>query len=162
SIDPITGTTTPSMFFGSEPGNLVISSDEQYLYASLDGAGAIRRFNLATQTPGFQFSLGNEPTSGQYFASDFDVQPGNPDVIAVSRMLPSGSPSFAGVAIFDGGVKRPVTTPGQIGSSLVEFSNSPSVLYGGGDGLRTMTVTANGVTTSNPFQVPTMGANIRF
>src|SRR6266849_1799221 len=49
AIDPVTGAIGPSVFIGSEPGKLALSDDGRYLYVALDGAAAVRRFNLATQ-----------------------------------------------------------------------------------------------------------------
>src|SRR5205807_1842585 len=53
-IDPITATIGPSIFVGSEPGKLALSDDGRYLYVALDGAAAVRRIDLDTQTAGLQ------------------------------------------------------------------------------------------------------------
>src|SRR6185295_6492912 len=72
TIDPQTATIGPSVFIGSEPNKLALSDDGKTLYANLDGAAAVRRFDISTQTAGLQFnnSLSNAPP-------DMDVMPGN-------------------------------------------------------------------------------------
>ncbi len=151
-IDPVTGATGPSLFVGSEPGELAISDDAQYLYVSLDGAAAVRRVDLATFTAGIQFALGTSPFYGPLYAEDIDVQPGNPGTIAVSLKRLGVSPRHGGVAIYEDGVQRPNMTPDHTGSNRIEFSSIPSKLYGYNNetsefGFREMLVDINGVTT---------------
>jgi hypothetical protein len=143
-LNPSTGAFGPSVFVGSEPGRMAMSSDNQVIYAALGGAAAIRRFDVATQTPGQQFSVGQDPFFGNYSVNDMAVAPGQPNLLAVARHHPGISPPEAGVAVFDSGVQRPVTTPGHsVASSFLAFSDSPSTLYG--DGLNIMTIAADGV-----------------
>src|SRR5215213_1764128 len=49
-IDPTTGIVGGSTFIGSEPNKLALSDDGHSLYVSLDGAAAIRRFDVLTNT----------------------------------------------------------------------------------------------------------------
>src|SRR2546425_8167438 len=56
-VNPITGDLGPSVFVGSEPGKLAVSDNGQYLYVGLNGAAAVRRLDVASQTPGLQFAL---------------------------------------------------------------------------------------------------------
>jgi hypothetical protein len=72
--------------------------------------------------------------------------------VAVSRRNIGLSPRHEGVAIFDDGVMRPVTTPDHTGSNVIEFGSNPGTLYGYNNestefGFRTMAVTASGVQT---------------
>src|SRR5919199_4527705 len=69
-INPATGAVGTPVFVGSEPGKMAISGDGQFIYISLDGAAAVRRFDVASQTAGLQFSLGNDSFSGPLFARD--------------------------------------------------------------------------------------------
>lgn len=165
AINPVTGTVTSSVFIGSEPSKLALSDDGHTLYAALNGAYAVRRFDTATQTPGAQFSLGQDSFSGRYLANDLAVAPGNPNLLAVVRFYTTSSPPEAGVAVFDNGVQRPATGPGHnAGSDFLAFSNtSPSTLYGGGYfyGLRTMTIDNTGVTVNSTTSF-TVGARIKF
>jgi serine protease len=156
-IDPSTGTIGSSVFIGSEPGKLAMSDDGQYLYVSLDGAAAVRRFDIASQTAGPQFSLGTDPTYGPYYVEDIEVLPGNPEAVAVSRKNLGVSPRHAGVAIYDNGVQRPDETARHTGSNVIEFSASASTLYGYNNeislfGFRTMSVSESGVSVTDVTQ----------
>ena len=163
-VDPVGGTVGQSVFIGSEPNKLALSSDGQVLYASLDGAAAVRRFDVPTHTSGQQFSLGNESFSGTPFlAADLAVAPGNSNLLAVSRSRPGVSPPGAGVAIFDNGVQRPTTAGGNDSNTLLAFSASDSTLYGAVNfgGLQTLSISSSGVTiaSTTPFNV---GGDIQF
>jgi sugar lactone lactonase YvrE len=152
-INPRSGMLGSSVFVGSEPNILALADDGRTLYVTLDGSFSVRRFDLSTQTPGLQFSLGRESGSGggSYSASDIAVAPGNPNLLAVARYRNFVSPPGGGVAVFDNGIQRPQTGPGHsAGANYLAFSNTAATLYGGGlyDGLRTMTINANGVTDS--------------
>jgi hypothetical protein len=166
-IDPVTGTIGASVFIGSEPGRLEISDNSQYIYASLDGAAAVRRFDLASQTPGLQFALGSDPSLGPYSVDDFAVVPGQPDSVAIARKYLSVSPRHAGVAIYDNGVPRPTTTATHTGSNVIEFSASDATLYGynietSESGFRTMAVGASGVSVVSTTSKLVSGVDIRY
>lgn len=148
-IDPATGTVTSTIPIGSEPNALALSQDGTYLYVGLDGPGAVRRLDLNTQDASFQFSLGTG-TFGQMYAADIAVMPGSSQTIAVSRRFNGISPSHAGVAIYDNGVARTNITQTHTGSNVIEFSDSPQVLYGMNTettefGFRQLNVDPNGV-----------------
>jgi len=147
-IEPVTGAIESSVVVGSEPGPLAISDDSQFIYVGLDGVGAIRRYHIATATPGLQFSLGSDPFWGPYSAEDIEVLPGAPHSIAVSRKRPS-SPKHAGVVVYDDDVMRPNVTQVHTGSNRIEFSASASLLYGFNNetseyGFRQISITAEG------------------
>ncbi|HEV2860519.1 MAG TPA: Calx-beta domain-containing protein [Pyrinomonadaceae bacterium] len=160
AIDPATGALGASVSTGAgtEPDKLALSDDGQVLYLGYNGInaphgpGAVRRFDLATQTLGPNISLGPDSNfGGQQWAYDIAVAPGNPNLIAVARYA-GGSPPQKGVAIFDNGVQLPKTTPDHIeGSVSVAFSASPSTLYGGSTetGLKTIAVDSTGATVVN-------------
>ena len=150
-IDPSTGAVGTSVFVGSEPGRLAISDDGNTVYAALDGAFSIRRFDVQTQTPGLQFPVGSDSFFGVYVINDLAVAPGEPGTVAVVRYYRGLSPPEAGVAIFENGVQRPKTGVGHTsGSDYVAYSATASKLYGGGfyEGLRTMTVDSTGVAST--------------
>jgi hypothetical protein len=163
-IDPLTGVAESPVFIGSEPKRMALANDGNSLYVFLDGAAAIRRFDIPSRTPGLQFALGKDNFFGIYTLTDMAVSPGEPNVVAVARSYRGVSPPEAGVAIFDNGVQRMVTTPGHTAASdYLAYSASASTLYGGGfySGLNTMTVDASGVsiTSSKTFSP---GNAIRF
>src|SRR6185369_13313177 len=161
AIDPMTGVVSNTTFVGSEPTKLALSDDGHSIYVWLNGSFMFRRFDALTNTPGLQFSMGQEPTSGRYVFRDFAVAPANPSVLAVARgIFNVGSPQ--GVAIFDDGVRR--TNIGPIGSTdSIAFSASASKLYGTGPstGLQTMTVDGSGVSVSSTSSLG-QGTRIQF
>lgn len=128
-INPVAGTVGQSVFVGSEPNKLAISSEGQTIYIGLDGANAVRPFDVQTLTPGTQFTLGSDPFFGPNRAEDIAVAPDQPGVVAVSLLRPNVSPRHGGVAVFDNGVQRAMKTAGE-STNVIEFSNSPVVLYG--------------------------------
>ncbi|MEZ6235462.1 MAG: hypothetical protein R3B68_14845 [Phycisphaerales bacterium] len=152
-IDPWAGVLEAPIPVGVNPNILAVSDNGQYLYAGLDGEAAIQRVDLASRTPDLHFGLGIHPFSGSLMhAEDIEVVPGSPESIVVSRRNFSGSPRHEGVAVFDGAVQRPITTPRHTGSNRIEFGNDPSTLYGYNNeatdfGFRTMRVDSNGVET---------------
>lgn len=140
-IDPVTGSISHRVFVGSEPTVLAAAADGQTLYAGLEGASAIRRYNITTHTAGQQFPIGRDDFLGPFSFSDIAVSPGNPSVVAVARRNLCCTPRQEGVAVFDNGVQRPQTGPDHSsGSDFLAFA-SPSILYGSNDNsLTTMTV----------------------
>jgi hypothetical protein len=149
-IDPATGAVTKTIFVGSQPGAVALALDWQTLYVGLDGAAAVRRVNLVTNTAGSQFSVGADPTTARPFlAADIEIVPGNPDAVAVARWRDGQSPPGAGVAVYDSGVQRPeVASPfGFI--RHIAYSEEPHTLYGSDGFLRTLAVNASGVTLTN-------------
>ncbi|HEU4834175.1 MAG TPA: Calx-beta domain-containing protein [Pyrinomonadaceae bacterium] len=148
-IDPVTGSITNQVFVGSEPTVLAAAADGQTLYAGLEGASAIRRYNITTHTAGQQFPIGRDDFLGPFSFSDIAVSPGNPSVVAVARRNLCCTPRQEGVAVFDNGVQRPQTGPDHSsGSDFLAFA-SPSILYGSNDNsLTTMTVDSAGITVT--------------
>ena len=145
-IDPVTGALESPIFVGSEPGKIAISDDGQALYVVLDGATSVRRVNLPARSADLQFGTG--------YVEDIAVMPGNPATVAISRRAPSTSPRHLGVAIFDNGVQRPITTPGHTGSNVIEFGPVGTTLYGYNNetsefGFRKMAITPAGVAVTS-------------
>jgi hypothetical protein len=119
-VNPLTGELGQSVFIGSEPGKLALADDSRTLYASLNGANAIRRYDFQTRTPGLQFV----PNPNFIRPQDIEVLPGNPNSIALAGHT-------NGVAIYDNGVQRPnANTGGAYSINAIEFGGSAAILYG--------------------------------
>src|ERR1051326_4109217 len=103
TIDPATGAITSSVFIGSEPNRLAIADDGTTLYAGLDGAYSVRKFDVSTQTVGSQFVLGSDSFSGPFRANDLAVAPGNSNLLAVARR---NNNSQGNIAAFDNGTPQ--------------------------------------------------------
>ena len=156
SITPDTGIMGHPVYVGSEPHHLAVSDSGQYLYVGLDGAAAVRKFDLVSQTAGLLISMGLTQRNGLMFVEDLEVLPDNPNAIAISRKNITSAPSFEGVAVYDDGVMRPQVTTYLEATDFIEFSSSSTTLYGYGSLLsdfvfRKMSVTSNGVSVVANF-----------
>jgi len=127
-IDPATGTVKGSVFVGSEPNVLAISDDGSELYVGLDGAAAICRVDTASRTVSATFSLAlSGPFNNtQFRASDIQVEPSHPDVIAVTT-AGIGSSLVYGPTLYSGGVALP--NPGGQPSGNSSAFVSPTRLW---------------------------------
>ncbi len=113
-LDPVSSTVVAQQFAGSNPTILAPSDDGQFLYASIQGANSVQRFNLPTLQRDISFGLGVDPNWGPYYALDLQVAPGAPHTTAISLgTSPIISPiAEGGVAIYDDAIARPTTVPG--------------------------------------------------
>lgn len=155
-INPDTRLLENTIFIGSEPTVLAISDNGQYIYSGFSGTSTVRRFDVAAQTAGIQFSLGSDSSTGSYYVEDIEVMPGAPTTIAVSRKNNGFSPRHEGVVIYDNNVMRPTTTPDHTGSNRIEFT-SPNSLVGYNNettefGIRRLAVNNSGVSTVSVTQ----------
>jgi hypothetical protein len=146
AVDPFRGTVADAVWAGSEPWQLTISDGSEYLYVSLYGGSAVRRFRLPDLTPDLRFPMfadysafygsveGSVPTR----AAEMLPVPGLPGSVIVARAQAPGLdvPSADGVVVFDDGVARPATTPAQPWGfdegpvNTIQLSSSGSLIYG--------------------------------
>ena len=117
----MTGIVGISVFVGSEPDQLAVSDDGQFVYVALDGQSSVGRFDTATGTEGLTFSLGS-PLS----VDDMTVLPGAPHSLAVSKQDRRYSPRTAGTYVYDDGVARPNAS---FGNNTITPA-SATLLYG--------------------------------
>lgn len=139
-IDPVTGSVTQSAVVGDEPDRLAISDNGQFLYVSIDNENAVRRLTLPALTTDLTFPLTNmAPVTlpGEYLCGkDMKVVPGNARtvVVAIARHpIASGNCAFNepdGAAVYQDDTMLPNTTNGIPTVHRLEFSNSPSLLFG--------------------------------
>lgn len=128
AIDPQTGIVVAQVSPGVGPGALAIADDASKLYVTLDGEAAVARIDLATFARDLRFLVGTGD-QGTQWAQDIEVMPGAPGTVAISRIQLAFRPHHDGVALYDDGVMRPVTTASPIGPNLIEFA-SPTTLWG--------------------------------
>jgi hypothetical protein len=148
SVDPVTGALGAPISVGSEPNKLAITSDGRYLWVGLDGASAVRQVDLATNTAGMQFTLGNN--TGVYASPETALAlaalPGAPNSVIVST---SNLYEQSSLAIFDSGVMRANTNPdNNYGApSALQVDGSRSEVYAGSySSYNVYTYDANGLT----------------
>jgi hypothetical protein len=148
-MDPLTGGVGGYLPIGSEPGEMALSDNGQFLYVALDAPITVRRVDLRSGAIDREFSIGSDQTTGSFLVDDMEVVPGKPESLAVARRNRNQSPRHEGVSIYDDGVQRPNSTPEHTGSNVIEFSGSASRLYGfnseGENGFRRMVVDPSGV-----------------
>lgn len=118
-IDPVAAVAGPATFIGENPLVLAPSDDGRYIYVSLVNSNDVARYDVATGTAGPRFSLGSDPRSGAYNAADLAVMPGHAETLVVTRTMSGAS---WGLAVFDNGVMRPVTTNVSEPASRVLFT----------------------------------------
>ncbi len=155
-IDPITATIDQAIFVGSEPNQIRLSDNGEVIFVALDGAAAVRKFNVSTRTAEQQFSLGNDTWSGPFYVEDLEIIKGSDSSIAVSRRNMGMSPKHEGVGIYDLGTVRPNTTQDHTGSNVIEMI-SENLMVGYNNettefGLRTIQIDSNGVQQINVYQ----------
>lgn len=148
-IDPYFGTIDTCYFIGSEPGVMAVSEDGTYMYIGLSGAPRIVRFNLLTKAVDAQINLGSSGVTGSFYAEDIEVLPGSSTSFVVSRRNQGFSPRHEGLAVYDGTVRRPNTTPGHTGSNSITFASNGQ-LFGYNNetteyGFRRLIISGNGV-----------------
>jgi hypothetical protein len=148
-IDPYFGTIDTCYFIGSEPGVMAVSGDGMYIYIGLTGAPRIVRFNLFTKEVDAQVNLGSSGVTGSFYADDIEVLPGSSTSFVVSRRNQGFSPRHEGLAVYDGTIRRPNTTPGHTGSNTIAFASNGQ-LFGYNNetteyGFRRLIITENGV-----------------
>ena len=165
-INPNTHLLENTIFIGSEPTVLAISDNGQYIYSGFSGSSTVRRFDVASQTAGIQFSLGSDFSSGSFYVEDIEVMPGQPKTIAISRRNIGISPKHEGVVIYDNNVMRPTTTPDHTGSNRIEFT-SPNSLVGYNNestefGIRKLSVNSSGVSNVSVAQSVLSGFYLDF
>jgi hypothetical protein len=129
-ISPTDAQIVDSVFVGSEPGPLAISTDAPVAYVGIEGAAAVRRVDLMALSAGIQFTVGSSLSYGPMYPTQIAVMPGASGTIAVSRHIKGVSPDYAGVAIFDDGVMRPTTVSTFFGPTALAFGSTSSTLFG--------------------------------
>lgn len=153
-LEPTTGTVVGSLAIGNEPGLIAKSDNDQYLYVSINTNRSIRRVDLASQTAGLEFALGSNAFNEVYYLEDMAVLPDNPNSIAVSRQMVSGTSSgftHEAVAVYDNGIPRPNTgrAESHFYSDVIEFGDDPSILFAhnsGAVGFNRLALNEQGVT----------------
>ena len=149
ALDLTSESIISSMFAGSEPNILALSSDNQFLYSGIDGAARVQRVNLPAMTKDIGISLGIG-FNGVNTARELQVAPALPHTFAVSE---ASQFQIGSTLIFDDAAARTNTT---FNVSSIQWGSDATALFAlpsfGGGSLITYTVDANGLTQSQNFQ----------
>jgi trimeric autotransporter adhesin len=160
AINPVTATLGTPVAAGNTPDLLALSTDDSFLYVSLDGTPSIVRFNLPALTLDSSFNL-PVPTSnifGAQTAISIAVAPGSPHTIAAIFGQPTTSgPNTGGTWVYDDATARAssVTYYNESDNSLV-WGGTAATLYGADtlaspNSFYVNTVNSTGVTLSQSY-----------
>ena len=146
-LDPFTGAVGTPIWVGSDPWQMTLSEQEEYLYVALYNSWSIQRLRLPNLTPELRFPM-RFPTFGPFGsgqstirAADLLFVPGQPEAVIVARAAAPGSEQGAGpynVAVYDNGISRPLQSqassifgPSSIITSM-QFDPTRTAVYGVG------------------------------
>jgi len=133
AIDPNTLQVTGTIPLEHDPGQLVMTSDGEYIYAAMNDDGTIARIDPTKMEIVSTFKLGNDSWIGTMFAGDMCTVAGQPDVLVVSRRAKSLDSWQFGVAAYENGIIRPlVTEKYKRENSSIEPSADPGTFFGTG------------------------------
>lgn len=127
-IDPSTVAVTGTVLAGSNPDALALSDDATSLYVGLDGSASVLRIDPVTGYLDAPVYLGASQNEGPRTAGEILAVPGSSTQYVVSRRVAGVSPSFAGLALYDGATLLGEWN-GFVGGESIAFV-SPSILYG--------------------------------
>ncbi|HEX4004891.1 MAG TPA: IPT/TIG domain-containing protein [Acidobacteriaceae bacterium] len=157
-VDPVAGTVSQTGFLGSEPYELAISSDGNYLYVGLNGQNSMEQLAL----PGFQvnssWNLGADSFFGPYYALDIEAAPGSPQTTAAILANSNVSPSADWLQIYDYGTARGTglaAWPVTYAYNSLQWAGDDSTLYSvdqsGPQSFIVLGVGASGATVSQGY-----------
>ncbi len=159
AMDPQTGRVVAEQPVISDAQVLVASDDGRYLYAGLNGTGAVQRLLLPSLKPDVQMPLGWLTfLGGPFVPLDLTVAPGQSGTVAVAfgTLDPVTPAGHGGISIFDDGFPRPVTASQPNNYATIQWGATASTLYSA-DGettafrLSVLSADANGLTLDNSY-----------
>jgi len=156
-VDPKTGKIKGYYFAGSEPNQLALSADGQYLYVGLNGSGSVQRLILPNFTPDIDVSLGTS-YSGPNVAGSLQVSPASDHTWAVSTGSTTCCYGYA-IYFYTDAKQLPDSVSG---TYQIIFANS-STLYGYYSGSVTpVAVSSSGGTAGTPWSGLVEGSSIAY
>jgi trimeric autotransporter adhesin len=160
-VDPNTGKIKGYYFAGSEPHQLALSSDSQYLYVGLNGSGSVQRLILPDFTPDIDVSLGTSYFGGPNVAYSLQVSPSSDHTWAVSTGTTTCCDDYA-IDFYTDATQLPDSVTNYSGENQIIFPSS-STLYGYYNGsLTPVTVNSNGGTAGTSWSGLVEGSSIAY
>lgn len=142
AINPYEGKILNSVFVGSEPTEFEFTSDSSFVYICFDELPMVKKFDLNAFVVTMDIILGTDSGRGSMYGQDLATIPGHDNLVVVSRKFNSGSPNFAGIAVYSNGNKLSRTTPGHTGPERIETTGSNN-LYGYADYNKVYSITVD-------------------
>jgi hypothetical protein len=151
SIDPYTGVLVGTLWVGSEPAKLSLSTDGSTLWVAFAGSPSVRKVDLNTMvlTPVRMYFPGG--WGGNIYAYGLAASPGSATTVAVA----AGS-----VTIYADAIPRPNAG---LGTTYLAYGALPSTLYGYGyNSLSIYTVDSTGVISTQTTNSGNYSNDLRY
>ena len=159
-VEPKTGKIKGYYFAGSEPHQLALSADAQYLYVGLNGNGSVQRLILPNFTPDIDVSLGTSYFGGPNVANSLQASPSSDHTWAVSTGTTTCCYDYA-IYFYTDAAQLPDAVTSS-GLSQIIFAN-PSTLYAYYNSTLTpVTVSSSGGTAGTPWSGLVEGSAIAY
>ncbi|MES2101518.1 MAG: hypothetical protein V4569_16960 [Pseudomonadota bacterium] len=107
ALDPRTNSVLRTQYAGSEPTELSLSDDGQYLYAGIYGSASVQRFRLPDLAPDLNIPLGRDQAGGPYHAVDLAAVPGFPRAVVVASSVDGAVDLVSSTVVYDDDLARP-------------------------------------------------------
>jgi hypothetical protein len=160
-LDPATGQFTSYHTVGSNPGDLEVSPDGQYLYVALRGAGQIQRLSLPSLAPDISIPLGTNGAGAQLYSLQMRLAPGNAHALAVVRSTsPVSSSGANNLAVFDDATMRPQTAGNAGADMITTFQWDSDTRIIAGNGANTMDTAYHIAVDGNGLQITRSQQNV--
>jgi trimeric autotransporter adhesin len=156
-IRPTDGKILGYYFAGSEPNQLALSSDSQYLYVGLNGNGSVQRLILPNFTPDIDVSLGTGD-DGINLAGSLQVSPSDDHTWAVDEV--SGCCYDYGIYFFSDSTKLPNSITYPDFEQILFVSSGTLYAYSTYAGVAQVAVTADGGTLGTEWSGLVEGSEI--
>lgn len=153
-INPDLGTIEKSIWVGSEPDKIAISSDEKYLYVSFSQIPQIKKINLITNKIEQEVFFTNEESSSVvgYGANDIAVMPNRANTYVVIRKNTTTIPNYEGVVIMDGNKRRTNIVSGYDESKSLLFTADSTHIWGIDKGIwHKLKIDTSGISKINSY-----------
>ena len=162
-IKPQTGKVIGYHYAGSEPHQLTLSADGQYLYVGLNGSGSVQRLILPGFTPDIEVSLGVGYFGGLNIATSLQVSPSNGHTWAVAQNTSSCCYDY-GVYFYTDAAQLPgnVIVNSSSGLSQIVFANSSTLYAYYNNYLEQINVSSNGGTAGTTWSDLVEGSSITY
>ena len=160
-IHPRTGKIIRYYYAGSEPTQLALSADAQYLYVGLNGSGSVQRLILPNFTPDIDVSLGTNYSGGPNVAYSLQVSPASDHIWAVSAGTTSCCYGYATFFYTDATQLHDSVTNYNSGSQII-FASATTLYAYGNSSLTPVTVSASGGTAGTPWSGLVEGSSIAY
>lgn len=130
SINPTTGLIERRVPLTANGTCLAISANSAYLYVGFKGKSVVQRVNLAEGSADLEIPLGTGLAGQEISANDINVLSGDGTGILVSWAQGYYRNSYAGAAIYDGAVRRPLVAGPSVSAGPFAPTSDPAVFLG--------------------------------